>query len=154
MHETETSSPFLPAIIADDLSGALDSGVQFARFGFATRLMLRNIEPWPVVVINTASRELAPEDAARRCRQATRSLSGRKLYKKIDSTLRGQVGVEIEAVLAESGCTKAVVCPAAPLQGRVVRGGQIYVNGVLLHESGFRDDPSFPARTSSITGLI
>jgi D-threonate/D-erythronate kinase len=144
----------LPALIADDFSGAMDSGVQFARWGFATRLVLQGSEDWPVIVLNTNSRELAADEAAERCRLAARSVPGRRLFKKIDSTLRGQVGAEIAALRDESGCVKAVVCPAAPLQGRIVRAGQIYVHGTLLQHSALRNDPGFPACTSNVLELL
>ncbi len=133
----------------------MDTGAQFARAGLSTCLALGAPESGgAVVVVSTDSRELPPAGAARRCREAARQLAGRVLFKKIDSTLRGPVGAEIEAVLAASGCAKALVCPAAPAQGRSVLGGQIYVHGLPLHQSAFRDDPAFPARRSDLGALL
>jgi uncharacterized protein YgbK (DUF1537 family) len=147
---------FIPLIglIADDLTGALDSGAQFVQFGMQTCLRILGEGAGPVEIINTSSREVLEDEAVERCRQAARSLAGRKLFKKIDSTLRGHVGAEIEAVLQGSNYRKAVVCPAAPLQGRVVRGGQVLVGGRLLADSPFKNDPTYPARTSRIADLI
>jgi D-threonate/D-erythronate kinase len=144
----------LIGLIADDFTGAMDSGAQFVRIGLPTRLRLTGQGSGPVEIINTASRELAESEAVGRCRQAVRSLAGRVLFKKIDSTLRGHVGAEIEAVLQGSDYRKAVVCPAAPRQGRVVRGGQVFVEGCLLADSPFKDDPTYPATTSQLTRLI
>ena len=144
----------LIGLIADDFTGAMDSGVQFVQFGLPTYLRLTREGSGPVEIINTASREIAEGEAAERCRQAARSLAGRMLFKKIDSTLRGHVGAEIEAVLLGSGYQKAVVCPAAPRQGRVVRHGQVFVEGRLLADSPFKDDPTYPARTSQLTQLL
>lgn len=147
-------------MIADDFTGAMDTGAQFARAGLSTRLALGAPgsggapKNGAVEVVSTNSRELPPAQAARRCREAALRLAGRALFKKIDSTLRGPVGAEIEAVLAASGCAKALVCPAAPAQGRSVLGGQLYVHGAPLHESAFRDDPAFPARRSDLGALL
>ena len=144
----------LIGLIADDFTGAMDSGAQFVKAGLPARLKLTGEGSAQVEIINTASRELAESEAVERCRQAARSLAGRKLFKKIDSTLRGHVGAEIEAVLQNSNYHKALVCPAAPLQGRVVRGGQVFVEGRLLADSSFKNDPTYPARTSQLTRLI
>jgi len=138
----------------------MDTGAQFARAGLPTCLALGTPGSGGapgngvVEVLNTDSRELPPAEAARRCREAARRLAGRALFKKIDSTLRGPVGAEIEAVLEASGRAKALVCPAAPAQGRSVLGGQLYVHGVPLHQSAFRDDPAFPARRSDLGALL
>jgi D-threonate/D-erythronate kinase len=145
--------PFL-GLIADDFTGALDSGAQFARFGLSAYLRLRGTGAAQVEIISTVSRELPEPEAAQRCREAANRLAGRRLFKKIDSTLRGHVGAEIEALLEASGYTKAVVCPAAPGQGRSVRGGRVYVNGVPLAETAFKDDPTYPARSSQLAELI
>ena len=144
----------LIGLIADDFTGAMDSGAQFVKAGLPARLKLTGEGSAQVEIINTASRELAESEAVERCRQAARSLAGRKLFKKIDSTLRGHVGAEIEAVLLGSDYQKAVVCPSAPLQGRVVRDGQVFVEGRLLADSPFKNDPTYPARTSQLTQLI
>ena len=142
------------AIIADDLTGSLDTGVQFARFGFPTRLSLRAAGEWPVAVVNTASREIPAAAAAEKVHAAAGQLAGRRLFKKVDSTLRGHTALEIEAVLAASAYTRALVCPAAPLQGRVVCDGHIFVHGVPLHETAFRNDPVFPRLSSALAELI
>lgn len=141
-------------MIADDFTGAMDAGAQFARARLVTRLALGQPGDAAVEVISTSSRELAPEAAARRCREVAQRLAGRALFKKIDSTLRGPVGAEIGAVLAAGGLSKALVCPAAPAQGRSVRNGQLFVHGVPLHESAFRDDPAFPARHADLSALL
>ena len=141
-------------LIADDFTGAMDSGAQFARLGLPTHLGLTEVGEGSVEIIDTASRELAEMEAAECCRQAARRLAGRKLFKKIDSTLRGHVGSEIEAVLQVANYRKAVICPAAPLQGRVVLDGQLFVDNCLLHNSSFQNDPSFPVQTALISKII
>ena len=141
-------------LIADDFTGAMDSGAQFAQIGLPTRLALKEVGQGPVEIINTASREIAESEAVERCLRAARRLAGRKLFKKIDSTLRGHIGSEIEAVLQVSNYRKAVVCPTVPLQGRVVRDGQLFVDNRLLQDSAFQNDPSFPAQTALVSKII
>lgn len=141
-------------IIADDFTGAMDSGAQLAGLGLRTKLFLKEIGKEPVAVLNTKSREASEVEAEASCRMAASRLSGRRLYKKIDSTFRGHVGIEIEAVLRTSPYQKAVVCPAAPAQGRIVRDGLLFIGKKLLQDSSFRFDPTYPARTSSVTELI
>ncbi|MEC0203953.1 four-carbon acid sugar kinase family protein [Paenibacillus lautus] len=95
------------AIIADDLTGATDSGVQFARRGFDTRVVLhaeevsvieRNSE---IIVLDTDSRAVAAGEAYERTRLAALQVARmgfKHVYKKLDSTLRGNLGAEIDAV--------------------------------------------------------
>jgi len=91
-------------IVADDLTGAMDSSGYFARRGLNTVVLL---EPdfsstADVLVINTNSRAETPDIAHERVRHAVRNLSGRVIYKKIDSTLRGNIGTELEAAVTSA----------------------------------------------------
>lgn len=118
-------------VVADDLTGACDSGAVFVRFGHKVTVRLRG--PWPqegITVVSTASREDSPEVARRKVRQACEEADVRRrgfLFKKVDSVMRGNVAEEIEAMLEASGRAEAVLCPAFPEQGRLVRDGQIVV---------------------------
>jgi uncharacterized protein YgbK (DUF1537 family) len=143
-------------IIADDLTGALDTGVQFVRSGLETVLLLspRYALPVQVQVISTNSRDADVATARQQAAKAAERLRGRLVFKKIDSTMRGHVGPEIEAVLRVSGVEKAVVCPAVIEAGRRVRDGQLWVEDVLLHQSDFAHDPSWPAVTSDMASLL
>ncbi|MEW6650990.1 MAG: four-carbon acid sugar kinase family protein [Chloroflexota bacterium] len=141
-------------IVADDFTGAMDSGAQFARSRLRVQLRIQGPPEDDVEIINTASREAAAGDAADRVRAACRALNGRQLFKKIDSTMRGHVAVEIHAALAASGLVKAVICPATPLQGRTVRDGMLFVRGIPLAETAFKDDPMYPAHTSRLDRLL
>jgi uncharacterized protein YgbK (DUF1537 family) len=57
------------------------------------------------------------------------------LFKKIDSTLRGPIGAEIDALLDATGRHRMLVCPAFPAQARTVRDGILCLNGVPAHHS-------------------
>src|SRR5262249_43969366 len=126
------------AILADDLTGACDSAVAFARRGLATRVLLA---PGPVAVGPSERVEEGALDAD--SRQVTRRLAGSKttvaaralrtsettrLFKKVDSTLRGHVGAEIMACLRAWELPLALLCPAFPATGRWVQGGELFVD--------------------------
>lgn len=143
-------------IIADDLTGAMDTGVQFAKSGLETVVMLGEGEPPPaeMVVVSTDSRDIPPRDAYWRARQAARLLADRAIYKKIDSTLRGNVGSELDGVMDELGLIHALVAPAFPANGRTTLGGYHLVHGIPLAESSFANDPLWPARESHLPTLL
>src|SRR5438477_12601345 len=123
------------AILADDLTGATDTGLQFAKSGHRTCVSLA----WPVtaardvLVVDLNSRSRSASEARERAASASRSIrSGGtcRFYKKMDSTGRGNVGAEIEGMLDDCPGVGAVICPAFPPLGRTVRDGLIYVGGV------------------------
>jgi D-threonate/D-erythronate kinase len=121
------------AIVADDLTGALDAAAPFADAGLAASVLLRlgRSGEEPVVSIDTDTREAAPAAAALAVEQAFAGLdlAGVLPFKKIDSTLRGNIGPELDAALAATGRRVAIVAPAAPKQGRGLRGGWLHVDG-------------------------
>jgi uncharacterized protein YgbK (DUF1537 family) len=141
-------------LIADDFTGAMDSGAQFSYSHLGVHFRFAGSPSGDVEIINTASREIPAPEAVERVQAACHMLAGRHLFKKIDSTLRGHIGAEIEAILAASPYQKAVICPAAPLQGRAVRDGVLSINGIPLEQTAFKDDPLYPAKTSSIANLV
>ncbi|MGK2889805.1 MAG: four-carbon acid sugar kinase family protein [Candidatus Malihini olakiniferum] len=63
------------------------------------------------------------------------------VFKKIDSTLRGNLGAEIVAVLTDSDAEMALIAPAVQALGRITRDGKVWVNGKLLTETEFASDP-------------
>ena len=129
------------AIIADDLTGAMDAAAPFAERGLAVQLVLCGAPRMPpaaaasdVVAFDTHSRHLPPAEAVAAVARCIAALPrGTPLFKKIDSTLRGAVVEEIRAAAAGSGMI--VIAPAVPRQGRTVRGGQVFVHGVPLGEA-------------------
>src|SRR4051812_29401541 len=112
-------------IMADDLTGAGDTAVQFVRAGWQTELRLRPVTKSvsvQVIAVTTDSRNQNAREAAGSVSAAVKQLreSGvTHLYKKIDSTLRGQIRAEIHAALdGWSPGAVAIVCPAFPAAGR------------------------------------
>jgi len=143
-------------IIADDLTGAMDSSGYFASRGLSTIVILdpNFSSSADVVVINTNSRADDRGTASEKVRQAARNLAGRLVYKKIDSTLRGNVGAELEAVIKELACEKAIVAPAFPAVGRTTVDGILLVGGVKVTETQFAHDPISPVGESHIPTLL
>jgi uncharacterized protein YgbK (DUF1537 family) len=152
-----TPRAFLPlTIVADDLTGAADTGALFAGGGAVP------VTVWPasapsarVRAIDTESRSLEASEAGRRVRAATGRLKG-TMFKKIDSTMRGRVGPEMDALMRAGGQTSALVCPAMPAERRVVVDRVLVVAGVPVAETPMAADPDFPATTgsSSVVDLL
>jgi len=153
----------LLVVIADDLTGANDTGLQFLKAGLRTVVAL-GPHPRPlsqgergagdVLVVNTQSRALPAEEASRLAADAARRYPGHMLYKKIDSTARGLWGVELSAVMAASGNRLALATPALPAQQRTVRGGRVLLDGVPLERTSLAHDPTFPMRESYLPALL
>lgn len=150
------------AVIADDLTGAGDTGVQFAQAGLQTRALMGDwsgpsAQGADLVVINTESRALSSEaayEAVSRAASRLRSVGARPVYKKIDSTMRGPVGAYVDAVLDVFEQPMAVVCPAFPDNGRVVVGGCLLVGGQPAARTPVGQDPVAPVRESSLPALL
>ncbi|MGH7277047.1 MAG: four-carbon acid sugar kinase family protein, partial [Candidatus Rokuibacteriota bacterium] len=100
--------------------------------------------PAPVRVIDTETRTRTRREAARRVRGAAAAARATRYFKKIDSTLRGRIGVEVDALLAAVGAPGALVCPAFPAHGRVVMDRVLLVDGAPVAETAVGRDPEFP----------
>jgi D-threonate/D-erythronate kinase len=119
-------------IVADDLTGAADSAAAYGPFT-EVAVALESSMGLPaadVVAVDTDSRHRAPEWAAAAVTAAVRAaaVTGAAVYKKIDSTLRGHVAVEVAAALRELSAG-ALVSPAFPGTGRTVIDGVLRVDG-------------------------
>ncbi|HWV21445.1 MAG TPA: four-carbon acid sugar kinase family protein [Devosia sp.] len=117
------------AIIADDLTGALDAAAPFAMRGISTAVALtpqalpRAIATGARVVgVSTDSRDMAPEDATAAVRETLAGLpAGTALFKKVDSRLKGNIEAELDAIAHR----KSLVVPAIPAFGRWMKNGRI-----------------------------
>ncbi|TVP42548.1 MAG: four-carbon acid sugar kinase family protein [Halomonas sp.] len=151
------------AIIADDLSGALDTAAPFAARGADARVVISmealaaTFEAWQgqwpeVIAVNTESRHLEAEQAALRVNAAVRLLeqtNPQQWFKKIDSTLRGQVVAECTALREVLG-VPLLLAPAVPSQGRTVRDAEVWVDGLPLAATAYQLD----ARSTPLIGPI
>ncbi len=121
-------------LVADDLTGACDAAVHFAIRGIRPAVVLvargTSANGARMVAISTESRDLAPDEIRHALFAVAAEFPGdsaTRVFKKIDSTLRGNTGVEIVAALEAFHCDAAVVCPAFPKLHRVVEGGHLRV---------------------------
>jgi len=150
-------------VIADDLTGANDTGVQFARRGARTlvpldwhdlKTLARSAD---VLVLNTNSRAAPARVAAQRARvaaEALRRAGVEAVYKKIDSTFRGNVGQELDSILDVFPSPLTVLTPAFPPARRAVRDGVLLVDGVPVHRTAIGRDPVTPVRESHLPTLL
>ena len=151
-------------IVADDLTGGLDTGVQFARQGITVRVIA---DPDPggawtrtkaqVLVAVSESRHMPPAAAYEtvyRIVSAGRRAGIPYLYKKTDSALRGNIGAELDAALKASGAEVLSFLPAYPAMNRVTVDGCHYIDGVPVAQSVFGRDPFDPVVESDVRKLI
>lgn len=153
-------------IIADDLTGGADAGAQFAKRGLNTLLI--SLKNYPhidftkylekdVLVINTDSRGLPSEKAFHLVSGLLKTYDKRHfpiIYKKIDSTLRGNIGYEIDAILKETNISLCFMAPSYPEQRRTLVGG-IMIAGerpVALTEAAH--DSTSPTKESHVFKLL
>ncbi len=125
-------------LIADDLTGACDAAVAFAVRGLQTHVALHqeSLPQAEVIALCTNSRDVATETARERIRSAVEFVYQGEpylLFKKIDSTFRGNTCDEIGTFLDVLPHKFAILAPACPLLGRRVRGGRVVVDDLAGH---------------------
>ena len=147
-------------VVADDFTGANDAGVSLAQVGHTVDVAFEmhyrgDASVW---VINSDSRAMDPKLAAMKITSLMSHLplanNPPLVIKKIDSTLRGNIGAEIEALMKACGITGAVVAPAFPQAGRTTVAGECWVNGVRITETEFASDPKTPVLSARIADII
>ena len=154
-------------VVADDLTGANATGALFARRGLRTICVaevssLRRFAPnFDVLVMNTATRHASEGEAAERVRAAIEAASPvRLVVKRTDTTLRGNIGAELEAALSavtalgHGGKTHALMVPAFPGAGRTTVGGLQLVDGVALTQTDAAHDSFTPVRSSRVAHIV
>ena len=146
-------------VISDDLTGAAELGGVGLRYGLAAEIVISGQPSGTaeLVCMDTSSRSCSPEEAARRTTTAARLLKAAGaswIYKKVDSVLRGHVTAEIEALMKELGLDLALLVPANPLLGRVIRDGRYYVRGKPINETEFARDPEYPRKSALVKELL
>lgn len=152
-------------VVADDLTGANATGVLLKKNGFDTLTLLRSamdrassLSDCDCLVLPTDSRAIPAEEAYHRVREALELLAGPEvvLYaKRIDSTLRGNLGSETDAFLDYLGSRYMAVCvPCFPASGRVLVGSHLMVNGKPLRKTEAASDPKCPIQVSDALALF
>ena len=153
-------------IIADDLTGALDTSVHFAAAGLRTQVLVsaqRFLHPdgesadADVVAVNTNTRHLPAGEAFRIVYDIARQANVMGIpwiYKKTDSALRGNTGAELCAMKSALGLPSLPFIPAYPRMGRTVRGGILHINGVPASQTAMGADPLNPLKTSCVAEIL
>lgn len=151
------------AVIADDITGANDTALQFSkhnisscvRIDFDHKKLLE--ETADVIVIDTDSRDIAPVTAYDRVTAVCRALQKSGVYnifKKIDSTLRGNLGAEIEATAKVFEPELVVIAPAFPSNKRVTVGGYHLLHQIPIELTEIAHGPKSPVDESRIVELL
>lgn len=149
-------------ILADDFTGALDTGVQFSGKGIRTQVVVssRWVEPdsdCDVMVIDVETRHVPKEKAYEIvydvCQQAVK-YGIRCFYKKTDSALRGNVGSELQAAADAVFGKNIVFVPAFPAMRRITVDGVHYIDGIPVKESVFGQDPFEPVMYDRVDELL
>lgn len=148
-------------VIGDDLTGSNATGARFARSGLRT-ISVSGIDKLPyakdadVVVLNVGTRHASVGEARSLVRQAVASVTSVDLLvKRVDTTLRGNVGAEVDALLEMlPPGTRGLVVPAFPDAGRTTVGGLHLVDGVPLAETFAASDPLTPVGSSRIHTIL
>ncbi|MEK5183791.1 four-carbon acid sugar kinase family protein [Solibacillus sp. FSL W7-1324] len=150
-------------IIADDLTGANATGVKLSKQGFsATTLTSFQTPPtlgaFNAVCVDTDSRYVQPDLAKARVQAALQNFQNWEadlICKRIDSTVRGNIGYEVDTILEAIGEKAiAIVVASFPESGRITSGGYLLVNGVPLQTTDVAKDPVNPLKQSFVPHII
>ncbi|MEM2263606.1 MAG: four-carbon acid sugar kinase family protein [Nitrososphaerota archaeon] len=153
-------------IIADDFTGANDTAAQFSKFGFSSITILkfeslkRLLKKYDVIAIDTESRSLDPETSYEILFKIGRSIkeisisNNVLIYKKIDSTLRGNIIEEIKGLYDALNPDVIIFAPAYPKQGRITINGIHMVNGIPINQTIFGKDLRTPVKSSNIPSIF
>lgn len=147
--------------VADDMTGALEVGAKFSAVGLHTAVAAQPLEPASAqaIVFDTETRHLSPASAAEVVKRFVRCANGGLmrpdfLYKKTDSTLRGNISAELRALTELFPDWRIGYAPAYPALGRTVKEGVLYVDGVAVAQTSFASDILNPVSTSTICSVL
>ncbi len=151
-------------VIADDLTGANDTALQFHIRGAKTKILLdsayvpqdkSDTEVW---ALSSESRNVEPFEAISRVKKAVttfvENFSFDYYYKKIDSTLRGNIALETLTMLEFLEYDAAIIMPAFPQEGRITVGGYHLLKGVPIGRTEIAMDPHSPILESHVPTLL
>lgn len=152
-------------VIADDFTGALDTGVQFKARGTViqiwdgagTELFTMADRTTQVLVLDAETRHMLPAQAHAAVKyivECAVAVGIPYIYKKTDSALRGNIGSELDAMLEASGQPRLHFIPSFPRMGRTTVDGVHFIDGVPVAESIFGADPFEPVQYSAVRDII
>lgn len=152
-------------VVADDFTGASDAASYIAKGGLTVTLSNgipdTKIQNTSSIVIALKSRTQNTQQAVKESLDAYRylkNLGAKVIYNKycstFDSTHEGNIGPISDAMLIESGEPYTLLCPSLPINGRTIKKGHLFVNGIPLHETHMKNHPLTPMWSSSIKELM
>jgi uncharacterized protein YgbK (DUF1537 family) len=153
-------------IIADDLTGATDTGVQFASKGYNTSVIIYDKEKEilnlndsenEVIVLDTETRESTPISAAKIMKKILKNLDIKEddlLYKKVDSTLRGNIGKELDVIINELYIDYCIFSPSFPEGKRITSEGRLIVEEIPLGYSDYYEGELNSEQASYISNIL
>ena len=150
------------AVIADDLTGANDTALQFAKRNIKSSveinfMQMEDIEDKEVVVVDTDSRDLDEYLSYKRVKDICEKISRYNIkcvYKKIDSTLRGNLGAEIKAVDDVFKPDIVIIAPAYPANQRITIGGYHLLEGKPIELTEIANAPKTPVKKSYLPAIL
>jgi len=150
-------------VVADDFTGANDTGVQFSKRNLKSMVIFNNenisksLKNCKVLIIDTESRFDDMKNAYRKTYELGKILKNENIkyiYKKLDSTFRGNIGAEISGLMDSLEFKYAVLVPAFPSNQRITKNGMVYLKGRLLSETEISNDPRTPVKESFIPIIV
>ena len=146
------------------MTGANDTALQFHARGCNTEILIDYHEVHKLrpnvgaLAISTESRNIDPQSAVQKTHEACVALRDNYnvdlFYKKIDSTLRGNVALEILAALEATGKDAAIIAPAFIQEGRITIGGYQLVKGIPIERTEAARDPHVPIYESCVPNIL
>lgn len=151
-------------VIADDITGAFDTGVQFAKRNAAVHVLTGEHTTQhtfereaDVLVIDAETRHMSAEEAY----QETKRLAGlayahgvTHLYIKTDSGLRGNIAQAFAGAMEAWQCNFAAFAPAYPAMNRLTVDGVQFIDDIPLEQSVYGSDLFNPVSASKISNLF
>lgn len=147
-------------LIADDFTGANDSGIKIVQRGYDASISLNCNENSDsnINIIDTETRNLNKNKAYDIVDKTISNLENLSdylvIYKKVDSTLRGNIRSEYEAIYKYLNPQYVIFAPAHPNLGRTTKDGIQYVNGKRILDTEFSQDPEKPVTNDNIKNIL
>ena len=145
--------------LADDMTGALEVGAKFSGAGIRTLVSTKPVSASSahVIVLDTETRHTSPQVAAAEVKRfvlESGAIHPRLIYKKTDSTLRGNISAELQALAELYPDWRIGYAPAYPALGRTVKLGVLYVDGVAVEHTAFAQDARNQVHSSSVRAML
>ena len=146
-------------VIADDLTGAAEIAGICLRYGIDVSFSIDKIpeKQTAINVIATDTRSKDEDEAYETHLHLAKEIisnTNNIIFKKCDSVLRGHVFVELLSLADAVKNYKILLQPSNPKSNRFIKDASYYINDILIENTGFANDPDFPAKSSLVKELI